>query len=271
MSMGYDNNTRGKNGNNDVREPYVYSNIKMRNPQSTVDQCALNFQFMYGLLNIYLAPKKEDSNGDYINYDYDKKIAIWLSYSHAKIFAKEIRRLLEVGDPSVLSTVGVTTKDDTLITFGYGTVYNTENFTLAILKLSADGDIQQTYIYEFPSDRYASIVNFNPETKKYDKNIVENVEVEQFIEILEDYARSINGAYAYANQYYNRFNDNNRYSMMSAIAGKLGVNTKGNYSKSGNGGFFSNNGTSAMNPPTSSGGDGFRNRTLDEMDEDDFE
>ena len=95
MSMGYDNNTRGKNGNNDVREPYVYSNIKMRNPQSTVDQCALNFQFMYGLLNIYLAPKKEDSNGDYINYDYDKKIAIWLSYSHAKIFAKEIRRLLD--------------------------------------------------------------------------------------------------------------------------------------------------------------------------------
>ena len=114
-------------------------------------------------------------------------------------------------------------------------------------------------------------MNFNPETKKYDKNIVENVEVEQFIEILEDYARSINGAYAYANQYYNRFNDNNRYSMMSAIAGKLGVNTKGNYSKSGNGGFFSNNGTSAMNSPTSSGGDGFRNRTLDEMDEDDFE
>lgn len=269
MSMGYDNNTKGRN-NSDVREPYIYSNIKMRNPQSTLDQCALNFQFMYGLLNIYMAPKKEESSGDFISYDYEKKISIWLSYNHAKIFASEIRRLMEVADPSKLRTVGVTTKDDTLITFGYGTEYGTENFILAILKLNGDGSIQQTYIYEFPTDRYASIVNFDPNTKKYDKHIVENVEIEQLLDILDDYSRSINGAYSYANQYYSRFSDNSRYNMMASIATKLGINTKGNYSKPNSGGGFFSNGSPAMNAPTSSDddGDGFRNRTLDDMDGD---
>lgn len=267
MSMGYDNNSR-KGNNNDVREPYIYSNVKMRNPQSSVDPCALNFQFMYGLLNIYMAPKKEKSAGDFINYDYEKKISIWLSYSHAKMFAKEIRTLLETHDPSVIKTVGVATKDDTLITFGYGGKYNTENFILAIHKLNADGSIQQTYIYEFPSDRYMSIRDFDPETSKFQKNIVENIEVEQLLDILDEYSKSITGAYAYANQYYNRFNDNGKNNLLYQMASKLGVNTKGNYSGNGGNGFFSGGNNSSMNQ---GGNDGFRNRTLDDMDDEDFE
>ncbi|MDD3121946.1 MAG: hypothetical protein PHC62_00355 [Candidatus Izemoplasmatales bacterium] len=273
MSMGYDNNSRGIN-KSEVRDPYVYSDFKLRNPQSQVDPVALNVQFMYGLLSINISPKKEDNTGDYINYDYEKKISIWLSYTHALILSQEMRRLIEVGNPSILKMVGVATKDDTLINFGYGTDYGTENFVLVIMKLNTDGGVQQSYCYEFPSDRYASIVNFDPSTKKYEKNVLPNIEVNGLLDVLETYSKSIHGAYAYANQYYNRFTDDAQYKMMSAVAAKLGVQNKSNYAKR-EGGFFNggqqSGGGAALNGGTAGSSDKFQNRSLDDIEDEQYE
>ena len=228
---------------------------------------------MYGLLNIAISPKKADntSNGEYVKFDYNNSLNIWLSYNHAYILANEMRRLIQTNDPKKLRCVGVATRNDTFINFGFGNEYGTENFVLSILKLNSDGSIQNSYVYEFSDKGYASIVNFDPNTKKFDKRTIANLEVEMFLTLLDEYVKSVNGASAYMNRYYNRFESSRKYDMLAGLCEKLGVDTgaKPNYSNNRGGGFFNGNGSynqnedsSAMNPPT---GNNFRESTLDDM------
>lgn len=277
MSMGYDNNSRfgGNNGQKQgPKEPTTYSELKFNNPQSAVDPTCLRFQFMYGLLSISIAPKKIENgsnNGEYVKYDYDNSTSIWISYSHAYILKSEILRLIETSDPTVLRTVGVNTKKDVLITFGYADNYETsKNYVLRITKLTPDGNIQSSYAYEFQNEMYFSIVNFDKNSKKYDKHYVPNLEVNLFITMLDEYIKSSNGAYAYMNRFYDRFTSSRKYEMIQSICEKLGIQgDRPNFSRNRNGGGFFSNGSmqnneneNVMNPPENNG---FRNSSLNEI------
>lgn len=267
LGNGYDNNT-GRNGNgnnNGEREPFMYPVVKFRNPGSKVDPTALQYQFLYGLLNISICPKKEGTNSDYTNYDFDKKVQIWLSYSHAYMLKKEIERLLEVNDRNELYSVSIAVKDTTIITFSYGDKYGSDNYVLSIANVSADGQIQSSYLYEFPDDRYNSIIDFDPTTKNYKRNQLHNVEVDMFLKILEQYVEAVTGAQAYMNRYYGRFDDNRQYNLIASMAEKMGIQTRGRYSRNNEPGFFSNGNSGS----TSGGGNttSFQNRSLDDYDD----
>lgn len=276
MSMGYENNNYSRNNNyggnkkDGPKEPTIYSEVRFSNPNSSVDPTTLKFQFTFGLLNIAIAPKKTTStpNDETIKWDYDNSVGIWLSYNHAYILKTEIRRLLEMNDPKKLKCVGVPTKKDVIINFGFGTDFGTENFILSIAKLQSDGTIQTSYAYEFTDEPYTSIVNFDMNTKKFEKNRIPNVEIEMMLTLLDEYVKSANGAYAYMNRFYDRYENTKRYAMLSGICNKLGVpvGDKPNYSKGG--GFFNSNSNNemegVMNPPTN---DSFRQGSLSEMDE----
>lgn len=282
MSMGNDYNSNysrnGGNKNNGYegpKEPTTYPKIRFANSTSKVDATQLKFQFMYGLLNIQVIPKMADNsgmNGERVKYDYDNSIDVWISYNHAYILSTEIKRLMKVNDPNQLKYVGVPTKKDEIINFGFGVDYGTENFILSASKLNPDGSVQKSYIYEFNDAGYNSIVNFDMNTKKFTKNPIHNVEVQMFLNILDEYVTSSTGAAAYMNRYYARYENTRRYEMLSGICDKLGVsvNNKPNYSRNNGGGFFNNNIdykqeeslNGAMNPPTN---DRFRDTSLDDM------
>lgn len=281
MSMGYENNnySRNNNGgnngdrNNNVKEPVVYSKLEFSNPESKVDATKLTFQFTYGLLRVSISPRKVDGNqsAENVRFDYNNTIDIWMSHNHAYILRQEMRRLLEVNDPNKLKYVGIATKKDVIINFGFGVDYGTENFIMSISKLAPDGAVQSSYVFEFSDEGYSSIVNFDMNTKKFEKNQIRNLEVEMIITLLDEYIKSSNGAYAYMNQYYDRFNDNRKHNMLAGLCEKMGINVgnKPNYSRNGNGGFFSNNGNynneslnGAMNPPAEGR---FRESSLDDM------
>lgn len=269
LGNGYDNNTgrNNGNGNNNEREPYMYPVVKFRNPGSKVDPTALQYQFLYGLLNISISPKKEGGNSDYTSYDHEKKVQIWLSYSHAYMLMKEMRRLLEVNNKEELYSVSIPVKDTTIITFSYGDKYGSDNYILSIATVSADGQIQSSYAYEFPDDRYNSIIDFDPTTKNYKRNQLHNIEVDMFLKVLEQYVNASTGAYAYMNRYYGRFDDNREFNLISSIAEKMGVQTRGRYSRGGSSepGFFSggNNGSTS----SSTGSSNFNTRSLDDYED----
>ena len=257
MSLGNDNNTGDRNK---VKEPTSYSLVSFSNPESNVDKTSLSFMYKFGLLDISIAPKKTDSD-DYVKYDYENKIEIWLSHQHAMVLYSEIKRLMKIGDPNVLKSVGVyTKKDGKLLTFGYGIDYGVDGFVISICKLSPEGDVQNAYHYEFTDDKCTSIVNFDYNNKSYEKNSVAGIEVESFLNLLEQYFKSATGAHAYMNQYYNRYNSDANYKRMSAIMDKLGVadpNSRGNYSRGQNQPSFFDG--------KSNGSNNFRNTTLDNM------
>lgn len=272
LGNGYDNNTGRNNGNNNEREPYMYPVVKFKNPGSKVDPTCLQYQYLYGLLNVSISPKKE-GGADYTRYDHDKKVQIWLSYGHAQMLLKEIERLMEVNNKEELFSVSVAVKDTTIITFSYGDKYGSNNYVLSIATVSADGQIQSSYAYEFPDDRYSSIINFDPTTKNYKRNQLHNVEVDMFLTVLQQYINASTGANAYFNRYYSRYDDNRQYNMLASISEKLGVQTRGRYSRNNNeGGFFSNgnNGSMSGNGNT---GTSFNTRSLpnDEYEEDQYE
>lgn len=283
MSMGYENNNYSRNyGGNDkkdgVKEPTTYSEVRFSNPTSTVDATALKFKFMYGLLNIAISPKKNEStpNGEMVKWDYNNSIDIWISYNHAYILQSEIRRLLEVNDPSKLKFVGVPTKKDVIVNFGFGTDFGTENFVLIIAKIAGDGSIEKSYIYEFDNSAYSSIVNFDMNTKKFEKNIIPNLEIEMMLTLLDEYIKSANGAAAYMNRFYNRFDSSRKYDMLVGLCEKNNVviNNKANYSNSRGNGFFEGNGGASdsfngMNTPVNN--NGFRESSLGDMSDYDID
>ena len=259
MSIGNDNNTRERK--DDERQPTTYSLVKMSNPTSSLDKTSLNFMYKYGLLNISIAPKKED-NGDYVRYDYKNKIEIWLSYQHAMVLHHEINRLMQSNDPTVKSVGVYTKKDNKLITFSRGDDYGVNNYVISIYKLTPEGDVQNAYHYEMIDEKYASIVNFDCNTKRYDKHMIQNMEITSLLTVLEEYYKSASGAYAYMDQYYNRFASDAAYKSTLAIMDKLGIpkNVKGgNYSRGGS--FFDNDGEAS----SSSTNNTFRNSTLENM------
>lgn len=270
LGNGYDNNT-GRNGNgnnNSEREPYMYPVVKFRNPGSKVDPTALQYQFLYGLLNISISPKKEGTNTDYTTYEFDKKVQIWLSYTHAYMLKKEIERLLAVNDKNELHSVSIAVKDTTIITFSYGDNYGSDNYVLSIANVTADGQIQNSYAYEFPDNRYTSIIDFDPTTKNYKRNQLHNVEVDMFLKILDQYVEAVTGAHAYMNRYYGRYDDNKQYNIIASMAEKLGVQTRGRYSRNNSEPGFFANGNNGSTPGSTTG---FQNRSLPDDYEDQYE
>jgi type IV secretory pathway TraG/TraD family ATPase VirD4 len=71
-----------------------------------------------------------------------------------------------------------------------------------------------------------------------------------FKNALIDFARNISGAAGYGTLYLNRYQDSSMSTKISAICGKLGINTNTNTNRSYNsgGGFFTNNDNSGNNP-----------------------
>jgi hypothetical protein len=69
-----------------------------------------------------------------------------------------------------------------------------------------------------------------------------------FKNALIDFARNISGAAGYGTLYLNRYQDSNVSNKISAICGKLGINTNNNTNRSYSGGFFTNNDNGGNNP-----------------------
>lgn len=225
----------GNYNNNDDKkffEPVVYSPYNTSNTDG-VDPSALSFQFFRGLLKISISPMKPNAKqGDQSIWDHENAAAVYLTHTKARILADEVRAVMATDS---INNSGVPTGSEGLISFSNGKELGATSPCLIIRKINNEtGEVISSYAYQFKTTHY-SIRNFNPSTSKYDTMYHENLEINQFLTILDEYATAISGAQAYSTLYAFKYEIQKNKTKMELIMDKLGIESP-QYGNSNSGG-----------------------------------
>lgn len=227
MAIGnnYDNNKEKQ-----FNSPTVYSNYKVSNTEG-FDPSALNFTFWNGMLKIGVSPLKSNP-GDEIQFDYENNVEIYLTHIKARLLASEIALFKE--NPSAYNNVGVNTPKG-LISISNGKEFGITAPVLIVRKIDMEGKIEASFAYQFKSEYYFAIRNYDADTGAFDKIYNNNIELDMLENLLIDYYHSMNGAIAYSVMEYGKYKDTRTTNTLNSMAEKLGVDTKykGNRSSSG--------------------------------------
>lgn len=223
-----------RNGNSNQKKTInVYSNYRMTNSKdvSNYGGSSIGFVFWQGTLKIGIAPLKMVSGQDYPMPDRDREVSAYLKHTKARILAKEISRFLN----GELTSVGITTGANTFITVSDGSDFNLEQPVICIRKLNKDlSALEEEILFICRNDLHFSVHNFDKATFDGDKDFdtYKNMDLEDFVLVLEEYARSMTNATAYSVHETAQYVNSNMNASIEAIAEKLGVNSNAGTSSS---------------------------------------
>lgn len=240
-------------GSNQKKSINVYSNYRMTNSKdvSNYGGSSIGFTFWQGTLKIGIAPLKMVSGQDYPMPDRDREVSAYLKHTKARILAKEIRRFLN----GELTSVGITTGANTFITVSDGSDFNLEQPVICIRKLNKDlSALEEEILFICRNDLHFSVHNFDKATFDGDKDFdtYKNMDLEDFVLVLEEYAKSMTNATAYSVHETAQYVNSNMNASIEAIAEKLGVNS--------NAGSTSSFGSGSSNSTSE-----FKRASLDDM------
>ena len=276
MALGDYNND---NNRKKYYEPILYSPYGTSNTDG-VDPSAISYNFYNGMLKISISPMKPGAKpDDRDKWDHDNAVSAWLTHAKALMLYNEIKYTMEHMDE--INNAGVSIGAEGLISFSTGKELGASSPCLVIRKIDKnDGSVITSYAYQFKTSHYGSIRNFDPNNPAdFERHEYKNLEIEELMNILYDYARSIGGAYAYANMNAQKFDTNRTNTKFSLIMEKLGIeNLSGEYSKKSSGysqSFFSNQKGYQKESddfmPTPTGNDSSKSMTIDQLDNGDYE
>lgn len=263
MSLGNGGNnnfTTNSSADNNKRDnsPQVYCPILFKNPDAPSDPSELGFAYWKNLLKISISPKLDFKEGDkYVQYDHTNNAAIYINAMKAKIFAKEIREML--ANPGQLNSVSVPSGSTGLITFSNGVEYGLDNYVLVIRKLDENGKVNTSYSYNFQGKNYyTAIRNFDEVTLSYDKKYYELLEIEWFIELLEEFSKAQNYAVAYTVVDAMKYDVTRLTNRVESIMEKLGIQNsyKSNSRQNSGKSFFDTSNNAAKQSQTTDAGYG---------------
>lgn len=235
MALGneYDNN----NGANKKYSPNVYSPYKMSNPEG-IDPSALTFTFWNNLLKIGISPRKP--NSDPAAYDYDKSIEVYINHTKARMLYEEIFTLKQ--SKGEINNVCINTGIDGIIMVSNGKEFGVTTPVLVIIKHDEKGNPISSYVYQFKTDKFFSMRNFNMEKPtEFEKIYFNDIELDQFSTILKEYYEAMTCATAYTVIDQSKYNNSRMTTKINAIMDKMGIKQEGgkaNYSKGSS--FFNN-------------------------------
>lgn len=249
MALGnYDNNKKDKQ-----YIPVYYSEYGTGNKDG-VDPSALSYTFYNRMLKLSISPLKMN-NGDKVSYDHENAAIVWLTHTKARMLYKEILKVLN----GEIENGGVNTGNEGLIIFTNGKELGIANYCLIINKVDENGGILSSYAYEFKTKHHFSVENFNSKDSSHKKYYHNELEVEQFLDLLKSYYEAMTGSIAYSVLEAERFNTNANNTKLDLIMSKLGVEYKtGMTSRSSSKSFFDN-----TDPSTDRS---IRTATMDDLD-----
>ena len=246
MALGSNN----QQNNRGLSEPNYYSRLRFKNEE---DKLQIGFTYWKGTLKISIT---ERTNGD--NPRSDELAYIHLSPSKARIMAEFVQQVID--DPTITKQFGINTgASDTqgvlAIARDNGRPY------LMIAKVNKDGKFENCKRFNFANNYNYGLEfsDFNKLsfTKQYDNDL----ELRMFKDILEDYARSANGAIGASTWDVARYEISKMNNQLNQIAEKVGADRRsgGNYGGNANDSYFANSNSgssssafsSGMNKPTS--------------------
>lgn len=216
MALGdkYENN---KKDYDNKKNPTVYSRFSLANSESTIDPSKLGASFWNGLLKLSISPSKPGTQ----EYDHDNAGAVHLSHFKAKLFADEIALFLQ--NPETYANQGVPSGAGLVSITNGKELTGKLNPCLVIRKISEDGKIESTYVYEFKNNYHYAIRNYDDKDNSFDKIYNNNLELQLLHTLLTEYYTSVNGAMAYSVIDYGRFDNSRVNTKLDSIAEKLGV------------------------------------------------
>lgn len=228
----YNNNKNDRKVNND---PTVYSPYKFTNPDG-VDPSALTISFWGSTMKVSISPKKATNNGD-VSFDYENGISIYLTHTKARILAEEIRAFMN----GKINSCGVDTNKG-FISISNGKEFGVDSNLLVIRSFDTENNkVSSSYAYEFKKNYHYAIRNFDEKTIDFEKAYYDNLEIEQFVTILEEYYKAMTYAISFTVLDQNKFNNSRMNTKLDSIATKLGVEyTNKSSGNSGGGSFFNN-------------------------------
>lgn len=260
----------GDNDNNSRKyyEPSVYSGYAMSNTDG-IDPSALNYQFVNGLMKISIAPMLPNAKpGDKELWDRENAAVIWLTHTKARMLAEEIKYIMS--HPDEINNGGVPSGSEGLISFSNGKELGATSPCLIIRKLDPNtGDVVSSYAYQFKAEYHYAIRNFDQASKEFDKFFYNDLEVDQFVTLLESYYNNMTGAVAYGVMYGAKYDIQKQHTKMKLIMDKLGIEQNPEYSKGGNynnRSFFAKGNNGGGNGDAiPSNGTGMRQSTIDDI------
>ena len=165
--------------------------------------------------------------------------------------------------------VGVSSGNEGLIYICNGEEFNAEGPCLVIRKVDENGHCTSTYVYEFRRNVHSSIINYTEKTAKFESRFYDQLEIEQFANLLRSYYESMTMAIAYSVQEANKYDTSRMNTKLKIIGEKLGVefakqsNEKTRYTNSS---YFSNAKPSSESAGYSGMSSSYESGSLDDLD-----
>lgn len=242
MALGsnYQNNN---NQNGSMWEPSYYSRIRIKNPEQNL---ALTFTFWKGTLKVAIAETGSSQEGRNNELAY-----IHLSPTKARILADAVHRI--AAEPESKAIYGVDT--GTGETRGFIAIGREMGKPfLFIAKVNAQGGYESSQRFDFNTN-YNYMLNVHDLSNlKCQKEYMNNVELDQFSSLLEDYARFASGALGASFYDIGRYENAKLSNMVRKIAEKTGAIDPSKFNNNGgrsNNSFFNNVGSEYEQPSAS--------------------
>lgn len=263
MALGGDYSTNKKQYN----EPEVYSPYRMSNVEG-VDPSALSVGFFRECLKLTISPMLPKPT-ETKKWDLENSMTVYLTHVKARMLAKIIEDVMDPNKPNI-ENGGVNTGAEGFVSFSNGKELGTNNYCLIFRKIDCNtGEVTTTYVYEFKMDYHYAIINFDASTSAHDKVYFDNLEIEQFVDLLKEYYISSTNATAYTVRNQMRFDMSKINTKLNGISEALGItfDKEGNYSsKSSNKSFFNNSNSEHGKTHGGTGSSTTREATIDQLE-----
>ena len=240
MGIG-DFNTNERNNSKKLFESTYYSRLRFKNPNSNL---ALGFTFKSGLLVIEIS-QLDSSNG----FNYTSLQSINVSPTKAKIFAGQIETFKEYykeGNITPGRAFGINAGMGEKVSYiGIHADTNKDIF-VTIGKIDNEGQILEHSTFTMNRNYHYGLEWNDINAMSLVKTYYDNIELDQFHDIVNQFANYMNGAIAYSAFDLGRYEINRLSKKIDPIYDKLGIeryNSNGN--KGGTNNFLNNAGTNS--------------------------
>lgn len=227
------NNEKGK-----LFENTYYSRLRIRQSDNKLN---LGISYRSGLMVLTIS-ELQGSNG----FNYKDLETIHLSPTKAKLFADEIRKFTKYYNNDNIEegkAFGVNAGMGEKVSY-IGIHANKEREVfITIGKIDGSGQILSQTTITLNKEYHFSLEWENINTMNLSKVFNDNIEISQLVEALDDFGRSMNGAFAYSSADLTRYDTKRILSKMDPIYDKLGIERLQGNNNSRSNSFLNNAGS----------------------------
>ena len=229
--------------------PSVYG-VSAANPEAKYEKTSISFSIWKRLLKVSVSPKANDDSADYVKFDRQNAVSIYLTPDRAQVLYAILTEFkeLHMKDANVAYNKGVGTNIGAIIVSNGEIVGGKGTPTITVATIGDGGKATKIFNYELKMNHSFALVGFDPNTGKYDteNEPYKYQELDLILAQLEQYVLGTTGGISATTVDSMSFELNKLQGAQSKIAEKLGVdlNVGGKYNTGTRTSYFNQGGSS---------------------------